>query len=345
MFSLNRRTALFGAAAVGASAGIAACSGSGGSGSGGSGDSGSSRTIRVGHYFAEDHPNHLALNDVFKAKVEEESGGDLQVQIFPNSQLGDEEQMGNAVRGGTLDMALLGMLLGNARPKISALEFPFLFRDYDHAQNVLSSDIGTEFEDEFRDLGLEPLGWQINGMRVISSNRPILSMDDFAGFRVRTPNLPVYIKTLEGLGASVNPMAITEIFTALEQGVIDGQENPYTTVLVNGWHEVQSHILESNHLFSPNCFLAGEFLEELDDDAAEIVRNAAAEACESAWTAAQESEGEVKAELAEEHGVTITVPDESFKEEMVATSDAVYEDLYAEFEWAEDIVNRIRAVD
>ncbi len=329
---MKRRTFLFGATATAIAATTVACGGRNGGGATPGG--GSLKTIRVGHYFNENHPNHKALIEVFKPEVEQGSNGEIKVQVFPNSQLGDEEAMSNGVRNGSLEMAVPGMLLANADRKLGLAEFPFLFNDYEHARKALDGNTGKFIADACTGLGIKHLGWSLNGLRVVSANRAITKMDDFRGFRLRMPNVPVYIMCGEAMGATVTPMAITEIFTALEQGVIDGQENPYLTVLANGWYEVQSHMIETYHLLSPNMYLFNlRLFDSLDADTQNLIAAAADKSSRHAWQDSVEQEKTVKSDL-ESHGMQIVVPDETFKSDLHAAMDTVYDKLNAEFDWA-----------
>ncbi len=345
---MKRRTFLFGAAGSAAAATLVACGGNGTATSGASsaagGGSSSLKTIRVAHYFNEAHPNHKALVEVFKPAIEEGSNGDITVQVFPNSQLGDEEAMSNGVRNGTIEMAVPGGLLANADRRIGLVEFPFLFDDYAHARKALDGETGEFVSEAFRSLGAEPLGFSLNGMRVVSSNKAIEKLDDFKGFRLRMPNVPVYIMTGEALGATVTPMSISEIFTALEQNVIDGQENPYLTVLANKWYEVQSHMIETYHLLSVNFYLINQGLYEgLDSATQTLIAESADKSSRHAWNTSVDLEKTVKEEL-EGHGMQIIVPDASFKSELRTAMDGVYDKLYTDFDWAEEQVNKIKAL-
>lgn len=315
---------------------LAACGG-GNTGKGGDGEV----TLKIAHYFAETHPQHIALEEKFAPAVEEGTNGRIHVQIYPNSQLGDEEEYSNGVRDGSIEMVVAGMGLQSASPKIGALEWPYLFDNYDQAKNALNGEVGAEIEEEFRGLGVEPLGWTVNGFRVISSNRSIKSMEDLKGLQLRMPNFDVYKRTGEALGISVQPMPLSEVFTALEQGVIDGQENPYATLKESGFSEVQSHVLESNHIFSPNVYLINaEFFNSLDEDTQEVIRKAAQEAADYQWELALEKEQETKEEL-ESEGMTISEPSESFKQEMKGSMDPVYKALFEKYDWAEEFMNTI----
>ncbi|GIP62807.1 hypothetical protein J32TS6_13620 [Virgibacillus pantothenticus] len=301
------------------------------------------QTLKIAHYFAESHPQHIALEEEFVPAVEEGTNGRFKVEIYPNSQLGAEEEFTNGVRNGSIQMVIAGMGLQSASPKIGALEWPFLFSNYDEARNALNGDAGTEIKEEFRELNVEPLEWTVNGFRVISSNRAIESIEDFQGLQLRMPDFDMFVRTGEALGVSVQPMPLSEVFTALEQGVIDGQENPYATLKESGFYEVQSHVLESNHMFSPNIYLMNaEFFDAQDEQTQEVIRNAAKKAADYQWELAIESKEKIKQEL-EAEGMTIIEPSEEFRQAMVEAMNPLYEKLYEEYDWAEELKNTIEA--
>ncbi|WPZ16945.1 TRAP transporter substrate-binding protein [Geobacillus subterraneus] len=300
------------------------------------------KTIKIAHYFAADHPQHIALKEKFKPIVEEKTEGKIKVEIYEANKLGDEASFTNGVRNGTIEMAIAGMGLQTAQPKIGVVEWPYLFKDYDHARKVLNGEVGEEIKEEFRKLGVEPIGWTVNGFRVVSANRAIESIDDFKGFRLRMPNVPIFVETGKALGANVTPMALSEVFTALEQKVIDGQENPYLALKANGWYEVQSHVIETNHMFSPNVYLINKKLfDGLDKETQKIILEAAKEAADYEWELALKQEKEVK-EFLEKEGLKIITPDEQFRSELEKSVEPVYEQLYKQYDWAEDLVKKIR---
>lgn len=297
-------------------------------------------TIKVAHYFGAEHPQNIALEEKFKPAIEENT--DFNVEIYPNNELGDEEEFTDGVRNGTIEMAVTGMILQTAKPKLGAIEWPFLFEDYDQAQKVLNSEIGDEVGDEYLDLGAQPLAWSANGFRVISGNKTIESMDDFDGFRLRMPDAPSFINTGKALGANVQGMGISEVFTALEQNVIDGQENPYETLKESAYYEVQSDVLESRHMFSPNIYIINkEFFEDLDDETQESIEKASLEAADYEWELMKKSNEEVK-QFLEDEGVKVTIPDDEFKKEMEDAMDPFYDNIFEEYDWAEDLYNRIQ---
>ncbi|GGK34417.1 hypothetical protein GCM10010965_29240 [Caldalkalibacillus thermarum] len=299
------------------------------------------KTIKVANYFASDHPQNVALRETFKPMVEENSEGRLKVEIYDNSQLGAEEAFLEGVRNGTIEMVVAGMLLQGSEPKIGVVEWPFIFRDYDHAKKVLNGPVGEEIAQAFEQFGVKPLNWTVNGFRVVSSDRAIESLEDFNGFRLRMPNAPIFISVGEALGANVTPLAFSEVFTALEQGVINGQENPYITLVQSGFYEAQSHVIETRHIFSPNIYLLNQaFWDSLDPELQEVVAEAAAAAAEQVWELLIKQENEMK-EYLKEQGLVIIEPDEAFRQEMIDAMQPVYEELFKEYEWAEDLYRRI----
>ncbi|RAK22069.1 tripartite ATP-independent transporter DctP family solute receptor [Anoxybacillus vitaminiphilus] len=300
------------------------------------------KTIKIAHYFAADHPQNIALKEKFKPMVEEKTNGKIKVEIYEANKLGDEASFTNGVRNGTIEMAIAGMGLQTAQPKIGVVEWPYLFKDYEHARKVLNGEVGEEIKEEFRKLGVEPIGWTVNGFRVVSANRPIKSMDDFKGFRLRMPNVPIFVETGKAMGANVTPMALSEVFTALEQKVIDGQENPYLTLKANGWYEVQSHVIETNHMFSPNVYLINKKLfDGFDKETQEIILEAAKASADYQWELALKAENEVKDFLKKE-GLEIIVPDREFRSQLEKSVEPVYEKLYKQYDWAEELVKKIR---
>ncbi|KHF38945.1 TRAP transporter substrate-binding protein [Halalkalibacter okhensis] len=298
--------------------------------------------IKVANYFASDHSQNIALREVFKPMVEENSNGQLTVQIYDNNQLGDEQAFTDSVRMGTVEMGIAGMALQSTNPMIGAVEWPFLFESYEQANEILNGPIGDQIGDAFRELNVEPLTWTANGFRVVSSDRPIDEMDDFRGFRLRMPNVPIFLDVGDALGANVQSLSISEVFTALEQGVINGQENPYATLVQSAWYEVQSHVLETYHMFSPNVYLMNlHFWDNLDPELQEIVSEAAQEASQYQWELAIQSEIEMK-EYLESEGIEIIVPSDEFRQQLVDAMDPVYEKRFEQYDWAEEFINSIR---
>lgn len=304
------------------------------------------KVIKVANFYAEDHAVNKALSEKFKSLVEENSNGTLEVEIYPNSQLGGEEQMWDSVQNGTIEMAEIGVIMESEVPKVGLLTLPFLFKSYEHAEKVLNSEIGDEIGANIEEVAsVKFLGYGINGFRSFSSNRPIEKMEDFKGYKLRSANIPQLIEMSESMGATVTPMPISEIFAALEQGVVDGQENPISTLRSNGWYEVQTDVLESQHVFLPNTIMMNrDFWESLTEEEQEIVQEAVDISAEYEWELFIESEDEDKKFL-EDNGITITKPDDSFKEQMIEATEDIYTKFYEKFDWGEETVKRIKELE
>ncbi|KKI92163.1 C4-dicarboxylate ABC transporter substrate-binding protein [Bacillus sp. SA1-12] len=302
------------------------------------------KTIKVAHYFADNHPQNIALKEKFKKIVEEESNGELEVQIYANSTLGAEKEFYDGVRNGTIEMGIPGLIMQADIPKMGVPEWPFLFKDFEHVKKVLNGPIGEEITADLDPKhGVTPLAWSANGFRMFSSNRTIESMKDFDGLRLRMPNIPNYIKLGEALGANVSPLPISEIFTALEQKVVDAQDNPIATLRNSGYYEVQSDVLESKHMFSPNIYIINsKFYKSLTEEQQKIIEKAAKEAAAYEFDLLEKSYEEDKKYL-KDNGIKFTTPDESFVKDMLKASQPVYDEIFAENEWAEELVEKIKA--
>lgn len=204
--------------------------------------------LRFGHLANEQNSWHRAAV-YFAEQVKQRSGGRIEVQVFPNEQLGTELQMLNAIQAGTADMTITGGSLVNWIPRIGVMETPATIRDQDHLMKVASGPIGQEIEKEIIEKGgFRPLAYFIRGPRNLTSNRPIRTPEDARGLIVRVPNSPLYVAFWEAVGATPTPMAFSEVFTSLQQGTIHAQENPLALIHSAGFHEVQRFVNVTEHL-------------------------------------------------------------------------------------------------
>ena len=234
-------------------------------------------TIKIANYYAEAHPQNIALRDVFKPMIEKDSNGGLAVEIYPNNQLGAEKEFIEGTKLGTIEMSVMGMLLADKYPRMKLVEFPYIFDNVDKGFKLLNGEIGAEITDGLtaKD-GIRALAWDVNGVRAVSnSKKPINTLADCKDIKLRVPQVKHYIDTGKALGFSVVTMPMSEIFTALQQKVIDGQENPPTTVLTSGWHEVQKYIALTNHMIAYNIIAINEkFYQTLTPDQQKVIENA-----------------------------------------------------------------------
>ena len=301
-------------------------------------------TIKIANFFPDAHPVNIALKDTFAKEVEKLSDGDLKVRIYSNGILGGNEKIYNSVRSGTVNMAVLGTDMDDEVKNVGIIQLPFLFKNYEHAQNVLASDIGLELVSDMEEkIGLHFLGYGVQGFRVIASNRKIDSMDAFDGVRLRFPGMASMIAIGDSLGANVTPLPISEVFSALEQRVVDGVENPYPNILASKWYEVVDNITESNHVFTPNLHLVNsKFWNSLSAEHQGILQTAMDKATKKEWELLVSGEQANKEELMKK-GVTITVPSSEFRQGMVNAVQPSYDAFYAKNPDAKAIVAKIQA--
>ncbi len=198
----------------------------------------------------------------FLDTLAELSGGTFTGEQAPAGQLGGERDMIEGLQIGSLDLVITSTgPLGNFVPEVLAIDLPFLFRDYDHARRVLDGEIGQELLDAIGANDLVGLAWTENGFRhVTNSQRPVTTPADLGGLKLRTMENAVHMAAFEGMGAAPTPMAFPEVFGALQQGVVDGQENPITVITASRFWEVQGYVTLTGHVYSPAIVLASPIL-------------------------------------------------------------------------------------
>ncbi len=189
----------------------------------------------------------------FKANVEEYSNNQVKVEIFPNSQLGNERDLVESVSLGFVEMAIVSTgPLANFVPDFAVFDLPFIVSDRQKAYEVMDGEVGQEILSLLEPKGIKALGFWENGFRNITNdNGPIVHPEDVKGMKIRTMENAIHMATFETLGANPTPMAWSEVFTALQQGVIDGQENPLVIIDTAKVYEVQSHVSLTGHFYSP----------------------------------------------------------------------------------------------
>lgn len=232
-------------------------------------------TLKFGHLANEQHIWNQAAKH-FKQQVEENSDGQIEVQIFPNEQLGNEMDTINSIQLGTADMTITGESLQNWAPKAAMMAVPYAFRDAEHLRKAVEGEVGKQVEAQIEEkTGLVPLTWFERGPRELTSNRPIKSPDELNGLRLRVPNVPLFVDTWQALGAKPTPMAFSEVFTSLQQGTIDAQENPLSLIESASFDEVQDYVNMTDHVRSWIYVVIGKNkLESMPDELQQVVVDA-----------------------------------------------------------------------
>lgn len=292
----------------------------------------SAADLKLGYALAEDS-HYGAGAKAFDEALKAELGDAFVVQHFPNSGLGGEREVIEGIQIGTIDATIASSgTLSNFVPEVGVFDVPFLFRDLNHARTVLDGPIGQEMLAKFDDAGLHALAWGEQGFRHITNSRgPIAAPADLDGLKIRTMENPVHLKAFEALGAAPTPMAWPEVVPALQQGAIDGQENPLSVIVSANLNDVQKYLSLDGHVYSPAIILVSKSLWDGLDDTQKAAFDKAAAAGVAAmrgYVDTVESEGvaELKKRGMEVNEVT---PEEkqAFQDQLADT----YTDYEAEF--------------
>jgi TRAP-type transport system periplasmic protein len=240
----------------------------------------SERTLRWAQQNSLEHPQGLGAKR-FAELVEQKSGGKIKVRIFPGGQLGGDLQNVSALQGGTLDLMVLnaGLLVGIVKD-FAVLDFPFVFNTAEEADAVVDGPVGKKLFDKLPDKGLIGLGYFELGFRnVTNSKRPIARWEDFSGIKLRVIQSPLFIDLFNTLGANSVAMPFPEVYTALEQRVIDGQENPVTVIFDTKFQEVQKYLSLTRHIYNAqSVLLSKRTWDKLSAEERTIIQDALNEA-------------------------------------------------------------------
>jgi tripartite ATP-independent transporter DctP family solute receptor len=253
--------------------------------------------------FAHPHPTSDSWHKAalrFAELVKERTTGTIEVQVFPNGVLGNDSATISAVRGGVLEIGLTGNpFFTGLAPKLNVLDLPFLFRDRRHVASVLDGPIGEGLRQELEGSNLKALAtWDIGWRNLTNNRRPVRTPEDLKGLKIRTTPNPAHIRAFQLLGAIPTPMAFTELFTALEVGSVDGQENPVTLILNAKFFEVQKHLTMSQHAFTTGPLVMNkEKFDALSPDLRSILLETAKETARLQWKMNEDAEASSLAEL------------------------------------------------
>ncbi|MDO4642643.1 MAG: TRAP transporter substrate-binding protein [Cardiobacteriaceae bacterium] len=207
-------------------------------------------TLKLGHIANEQHSWHKGALK-FAEEVAKLTDGRVEVQVFPNDSLGKEIDLINGMQLGTVDMTITGESLQNWSPKAALLAIPYAYQSLEHMDKVASGDIGKDIEaDIIAKAQVRPLTYFARGPRNLTANREIKSPDDLKAIKLRVPNVPLFVQTWKALGASPTPMAFSEVFTSLQNGTIDAQENPLSLIDSATLYEVQKYVNQTEHVRS-----------------------------------------------------------------------------------------------
>lgn len=234
--------------------------------------------LRFGHLANRDHGWHQASLK-FAEEVKKRSNGRIEVKVYPNEQLGKEMDVLTGLLVGSADIMITGESLQSwSLPKSILCATPFAIRDSDHLKKVAGGPLGEEIEQHILDVaGFRPIAWFERGARNLTANRPIRHPDELQGMILRVPAVSLYVDTWSALGAKPTPMAFSEVFTALQQSTIHGQENPFALIKDAGLYEVQKYCMLTEHVKSwAYVVMSNKKYEMLPADLQQVIDEAAA---------------------------------------------------------------------
>ncbi len=207
-------------------------------------------TLKLGHLANEENPWHLA-SVKFGEELATLTDGRIAVEVFPNESLGKEIDLINGMQLGTVDMTITGESLQNWAPMAALLAVPYAYKSIEHMDEVASGEIGEQIKAQIIEkVQIRPIAHFARGPRNLTSNRAIASPDELNGLKMRVPNVPLFVDVWKALGANPGPMAFSEVFTSLQNGTIESQENPLALIRSASFYEVQSHVNLTEHVRS-----------------------------------------------------------------------------------------------
>ena len=274
------------------------------------------KELKWGSVHTEDH---LATQMMMKAIDEINANAEgIHVTGFPNSVLGGSQDLVEGVQEGIVDIITEGPAQFAAWiPKAAQVEAPYLWKDVDHMLKALNGEYKDKLNELFDTIDVKILGTFYYGTRQLTVNKEVHTLDDLKGMKIRVPQADLYVKMIESWNAAATPMALNELYLALQTGTVDGQENPLTTYEAQKFYETNAkYIILTNHIICPNMiFMNGDVWNSLSEHDQEVVSTAIANAIE--WQGQQQLEAEAK--LADEltaKGCTVITPDETIKERL-----------------------------
>lgn len=289
-------------------------------------------TIKVAYVVPESHASHIILNDIFKKKLE--ATGRFKIELYPNGQLGGDRQAIQSVSFNSLEMTMAGeaAISGFIR-EFELVGLPYMWTSIDAARNALDGDFGKKLDKLLETQNIVNLGWGEVGFRNITTKKKkIVSPADLKGIKIRTMENPVHIAFFRALGANPTPMAFTELFTALQQGTIDAQENPVALTYNSKFYEVQKHMTISEHVYTAAPILISKtFLESLPKDLRATLVEVSLKTRDEQRKLIAQQNADYKAKM-EKEGVAVVTLTSAQKEAFQAIAlKKVYPDIIAKY--------------
>ena len=271
--------------------------------------------LKWAHVYETNEPYHLQA--IWAAEeIKKRSGGKYEVQVFPASQLGNEPQINEGLGLGTLDIIYTGTAFaGNTFKPLAISNAPFIFRDYDHWRAYRASSLFQDMAKGYEDITKHKiLSMTYYGERMVTANKEIKKPDDMKGMKLRVPQAPLFIMFAKSVGANATPIAFAEVYLALQQKTVDGQENPLPTIMAKKFHEVQSHIMLTSHITDTLVSVVGSHVwSKLDDAGKKVFTDVLVEAAQKASDEIRTSELKLADEFKKLGKNVVSVDREAFR--------------------------------
>jgi len=279
-------------------AGIVGC-GAKNEGASGSG-AGEPVVLKLGHIAADNDPWNLGAKK-FADLVAEKTNGEVKIDLYPSSGLGNDRDLIEGMQLGSVDFALVAGVLSNFYEPYSILELPYLFRDREHMQQALYGPIGDKLKaDLLANAQIRGLEFWERTPRLLTANKKITTPEDLNGIKIRVPEIPASIGAWKAMGATPTPMAFSEVYSSLQTGVIDAQENPLALIESSKLQEVQKYIINTNHVYGYVMLTMSDLAyQKLTPEQQKAVEEAAKEATEYENQIVYEQEAELTKKLTE----------------------------------------------
>ena len=283
--------------------------------------------IKFGHSGTKVHQYHIGATKLAEA-VERNSGGKMKIEVFPDAQLGGERDLAEGTRLGTVDMAVsaAGSVLPLWVPEFQVVEMPFIFRDRPHTYKVLDGPVGAELNGLADKKGIKVLGyWEVGFRNMTNNKRPIVTPKDMQGLKIRVQQSKVYIEMMKSLAAIGTPIAFTELYSALQQGVVDGQENPIATIRSMNYFEVQKYLSLTFHTYTPGAVMISQKIwNSLTEEQKQILQKSVDESKHFQRKTVADKEGDDLAFLKSKGMIVTEKPDvEAFRKATVPVYEAM----------------------
>jgi len=263
------------------------------------------------HVLIEETPNGQAALQ-FKQEVEEQSEGRIGITVLPAAQVGGDVEIIEQVQMGLVDIGIPpSATLGNFEPRLQILDLPFLISDYDTMVDVLDGEVGRELLDTLEDDNMHGVNFWGAGFRHMTNNiRSIETPQDLEAVRMRTMQAPIIISTYENYGANATAMAFTEVYNGLQQGVVEGQENPLANIYTMRFYEVQDYLSLTNHAYHAYAAVMNkDAWESLPDDLQKIMQDAFDNGRDTSRQLTLDDEGRILDEIKDEITITELTPE------------------------------------